>query len=375
MGQTLSDAQAQTLRFKAATGFVGNASFTYLTTDAVGNQSLAANYTIPVESDTEANAYTLTPAKGGAQGAYVAGDVIAFTTDVNGAVNNATTASVYQANGKPQAGTVSSGIVSATAGAFTSSNPAVTSLSSLGLVVQPDGRLVVNNPGTAASPTLRPGNYTVSITTVDANGGVSTQTVSFVIPSNPLPVVLTAFTATAVGNRDAQLAWTTASEANSAYFDVERSFDGATFTKVGQVAAKGTSLVASAYAFTDAGVAARATGPVYYRLKQVDLDGKTAYSPVRTVSFTKTASLALSLYPNPAQFATSLDLSQLPASATYQVSLLDATGRLVRSASLTGGQVQPLNLTDLASGTYHVLVTGTQPDGSPLRQTLRLTKE
>jgi hypothetical protein len=187
--------------------------------------------------------------------------------------------------------------------------------------------------------------------------------------------VLSAFTATAVGNRDAQLAWTTASEANSAYFDLERSLDGQSYAKVGQVAAKGTSLVASAYAFTDAGVAARATGPVYYRLKQVDLDGKTAYSPVRTVSFTKAASLALSLYPNPAQLATSLDLSQLPAGATYQVQLLDATGRLVRTASFGGGLPQVLDLRDLASGTYHVLVTGSQPDGAPLRQNLRLTKE
>jgi uncharacterized repeat protein (TIGR01451 family) len=375
VGQTLSDAQAQTLRFKAATGFVGNASFTYTTTDAVGNTSLAANYTIPVEADVEANSYFVTAPKGGSNGAYVAGDVIAFTTDVNGAVNNATTASVYQANGKPQAGTVSSGIVSATTGAFTSSNPAVTSLSSLGLAVQPDGRLVVTNPGTAANPTLRQGNYTVSITTVDANGGVSTQNVSFSIGANPLPVVLTAFTASAVQNRDAQLAWTTASEVNSATFEVERSFDGLSFAKIGQVAAKGTSLTPTTYALTDNGVAARAQGPVYYRLKQVDLDGKTAYSPVRTLSFLKAASLALSLYPNPAQFATSLDLSALPAGATYQVSLLDATGRLVRTATLAGGQVQPLDLHELASGSYHVLVTGSQPDGAPLRQTLRLTKE
>jgi hypothetical protein len=199
--------------------------------------------------------------------------------------------------------------------------------------------------------------------------------VSFTIGAFPLPVVLSAFTATPVANRDAQLAWSTASEVNSASFDVERSLDGATYTTVGQVAAKGTSLVAAAYAFTDANVASRAQGPVYYRLKQVDLDGKTAYSPVRTVRFTTAASRPLSLYPNPAQQATTLDLRQLPASATYQVSLLDATGRLVRTASLGGGQLQPLDLQELASGTYLVRVTGTLPDGSPLRQSLRLTKE
>jgi uncharacterized repeat protein (TIGR01451 family) len=373
-GQTLTDAQAQTLRFKAATGFVGNAPFTYQTTDAAGNTSPVVNYTIPVETDVDAIAYTLTPTKGGTT-SYVVGDVIAFNTDANGAVYNAATASVFQANGTLQSG-ANNGVTSATAGPLVSSSRAgVTTLADLGLSVDNTGRIVVSNPGTTANPNLRSGNYSVQITTIDGNGGVTTNTVAFKIPGSPLPVVLTAFTASAVGNRDAQLSWTTASEVNSAYFDIERSFDGTAFTKVGQVAAKGTTTLASTYTFTDAGVASRTTGAVYYRLKQVDLDAKAAYSPVRTLSFSKTASPALSLYPNPAQSATTLDLSQLPASGTYQVLVLDATGRQVRSASLGGGLAQTLDLRELASGTYHVLVTGTLADGSALRQTIRLTKE
>lgn len=373
--QNLTDAQAQTLRFKAATGFVGNASFTYLTTDAAGNTSPVVNYTIPVESDVDVVAYSLTPVKGGAT-PYVVNDVIAYTTDANGAVYNAATARVYQDNGTLQTG-ASNGVAnaSAVAGSFTSSRAGVTSLADLGLSIDATGRIVVSNPGTQANPNLRSGNYSVQITTVDANGGLTTSTVAFKIPGSPLPVVLTAFTASAVQNRDAQLSWTTASEVNSAYFDIERSFDGSTFTKVGQVAAQGNTTLATTYAFTDAGVASRATGVVYYRLKQVDLDTKSAYSPVRTISFSKTASPALSLYPNPAQSATTLDLSQLPATGTYQVLVLDATGRQVRSASLGGGVAQTLDLRELATGTYHVLVTGTLADGSALRQTIRLTKE
>jgi uncharacterized repeat protein (TIGR01451 family) len=373
--QDLTDAQAQTLRFKAATGFVGNASFTYLTTDAAGNTSPVVNYTIPVESDVDVPAYTLTPVKGGTT-PYVVNDVIAYTTDANGAVYNAAAARVYQDNGALQTG-ASNGVASASAvaGSFTSSRAGVTSLADLGLSIDATGRIVVSNPGTQANPNLRSGNYSVQITTVDANGGVTTSTVAFKIPGSPLPVVLTAFTASAVQNRDAQLSWTTASEVNSAYFDIERSFDGTTYVKVGQVAAQGNTTLASTYAFTDAGVASRSTGAVYYRLKQVDLDAKVAYSPVRTISFSKTASPALSLYPNPAQSTTTLDLSQLPASGTYQVLVLDATGRQVRSASFGGGLAQTLYLRELATGTYHVLVTGTLADGSALRQTIRLTKE
>ncbi len=380
-GQTLTDTQAQTLRFKAAASYVGNASFTYLTTDAAGNTSPVANYTIPVATDAEAAAYTLTPTKGGAT-PYAAGDVIAYTTDANGAVYNAATASVYQANGTLQP-TVSgsaaptNGIAAANAVAGTVTGPGTTTattLADIGLAVDATGRLVVDaNP---SKTKLKAGSYSVQIATTDVNGGTSTRTVAFTIPANPLPVVLSAFTAAAVGNRDAQLDWTTASEVNSAYFDIERSLDGTTFTKVGQLAAKGTSSSATAYALLDKGVASLATtGTVYYRLKQVDQDGKFAYSPVRPVSFTKAAVVSLSLFPNPAQTSTGLDLRQLPAGGSYQVRLLDATGRVVRELTLGGGQVQSLEVSSLATGSYLVLVTGTQPDGSTLRQSLRLTKE
>jgi parallel beta-helix repeat protein len=370
------------LYFAPAAGYVGNATFTYLATDngnGVTPNTLAspvAIYTIPVAQDQAAPAYTLTPTKGGSKGAYVAGDVVAYTIDPNVA-NYGATGIVYSTDGKTLNTNANNGITNAitTGTLISSSRPGVTSLSDLGLAVDATGRLFVSDPGTIASPKLRSGNYSVSITTIDANGGVTTQTVAFVVPSSPLPVVLTAFTATAVQNRDALLSWTTASEINSAYFDVERSFDGSTFTKVSQVAAKGNTTSATNYSLTDASVAGRATGAVYYRLKQVDFDGTASYSPVRSVSFTKVVSLALSLYPNPAVASTTLDLSQLPTAGTYQVLVLDATGRQVRQLSVGGGLLQPLDLTQLASGTYHVLVTGTLADGSALRQTLRLTKE
>jgi uncharacterized repeat protein (TIGR01451 family) len=378
------------LYFAPAPGYVGNATFTYVANDN-GNgvtpntlSSPVAIYTIPVAQDQAAATYTLTPLKGSGsgRGAYTAGDVIAYTTDANTATYVTTGTApglvkgvVYSADGGTVLPNASNGVTSATSGAFTSSRADVTSLASLGLTVDNSGRIVVSDPGTATSPKLRQGNYTVSITTIDTNGGVTTQTVAFGIPFNPLPVVLTAFTATATQNRDAKLSWTTASELNSAYFDIERSFDGTNFSKIGQLAGQGSTTLATSYAFTDAGVAAKAAGVVYYRLKQVDLDATATYSPVRSVSFTKASVVALSLYPNPAQASTTLDLSTLPTAATYQVLVLDATGRTVRAISMSGGLPQAIDLHELASGTYLVVVAGTQADGSALRQTLRLTKE
>lgn len=190
----------------------------------------------------------------------------------------------------------------------------------------------------------------------------------------PLPVQLAEFTAQAVpGSRSARLAWTTASEVNNANFDVERSFDGTTFTKLGSVAGQGTKSSATTYGFVDQSGGSRRA---YYRLRQVDTDGTATYSPVRTVSFGETGTVGqASLYPNPAQASTTLDLSALPATATYQVQILDATGRQLQRLAVAGGQAPSLDLSALTPGLLTVLVTGTQADGTAFRQALRLHKE
>lgn len=190
----------------------------------------------------------------------------------------------------------------------------------------------------------------------------------------PLPVQLAEFTAQAVpGSRSARLAWTTASEVNNAYFDVERSFDGTTFAKLSSVAGQGSKSSATNYAFVDQNGGARLT---YYRLRQVDANGTATYSPVRTVSFGEVSATGqASLYPNPAQASTTLDLSALPTAATYQVQVLDATGRQVQRLAVAGGQAPSLDLNAMAPGLLTVLVTGTQADGTPFRQALRLHKE
>jgi len=194
----------------------------------------------------------------------------------------------------------------------------------------------------------------------------------------PLPVKLVSFTAQATADsRSARLAWITASEVNNAYFEVERSFDGATYAPLGRVAGQGDKTTATAYAFVDQqGLGTQPAGLVYYRLRQVDLDGTATYSPVRPVRLgAADAAGQASLYPNPAQASTTLDLSTLPAATSYQVQILDATGRQVQRLLLAGGQAPSLDLSPLAPGLLTVLVTGAQADGTSFRQALRLHKE
>ncbi|MCB2378502.1 DUF11 domain-containing protein [Hymenobacter sp. BT635] len=174
------------------------------------------------------------------------------------------------------------------------------------------------------------------------------------VTSGVLPVELTRFVVQAAST-DAQLTWATATELNNDHFTIERSFDGATFEQLRQVKGHGTTTQAHSYSFTDAGIGARHAGNVYYRLQQVDTDGKATYSPVRVVSFTPEA--LVGLYPNPTTTNPTLNLTALPA-GSYQVAVLDVTGRVLSSSRYAGGLAHPLVLGNLPAGVYIVRVQG-----------------
>jgi hypothetical protein len=165
----------------------------------------------------------------------------------------------------------------------------------------------------------------------------------------PLPVVLTSFTGQA-GSTGNVLRWATASEANSAYFDVERSADGQEFAKIGQLAAAGTTSAAHSYQFTDAA----ATATSYYRLRQVDLDGTATYSPVVTLAATAARSTAKAVA-YPTIFTDELNVALPGAEAqAATVALLTADGRPVysRSVQLSAAPQALVELPTLAPGVY-----------------------
>ena len=146
-----------------------------------------------------------------------------------------------------------------------------------------------------------------------------------------LPVELSAFTATAAGPAVVHLAWTTASEVNSARFEVERSLDGQVFTPVGQVLAQDSKVTPTAYAYQDA-LPATPPGPLYYRLRLVDEDGSATYSPVRAVR-RGGATAGLLVFPNPAAGPATL----AGAAPGARVQVLDALGRAVLTVAADAG--------------------------------------
>ena len=182
--------------------------------------------------------------------------------------------------------------------------------------------------------------------------------------ATPLPVELIAFTATAAGPATVRLAWATASEENSQAFDVERSLNGRNFAALGTVAAAGTSSSPRSYEYLDAKLPTGAA-LLYYRLKQVDQDGTSSYSVVRSVvPGPASADAGLALFPNPAR-AGRTTLTGAPAGTVVRV--FDALGRLVTAAP-----------TD-ATGTAALVLPAGLPTGVYVvragRKALRLTVE
>jgi hypothetical protein len=171
--------------------------------------------------------------------------------------------------------------------------------------------------------------------------------------SSPL-ATLTRVEATDQGS-GATLNWNTASETNNAGFEVQVSTDGSSFRSLGFVApAAASSRTAHDYTFLDP--EASEPGLRYYRLRQLDLDGRERFSAVRTLQVEAAAADVLSATPNP--FSTSLTLHlNLPAAGAATLRLTDAQGRVVRTQSLgqlPAGPSQTTldNLGSLPAGLY-----------------------
>ncbi|MFN8277776.1 MAG: T9SS type A sorting domain-containing protein [Chitinophagales bacterium] len=102
-------------------------------------------------------------------------------------------------------------------------------------------------------------------------------------PATPLPVKMLYFTAERQENI-AVLRWATATEINNDHFDVERSTDGVRFTKIDEVKGQGNSSTTVTYRDNDEQLLSLGAKVVYYRLKQVDIDGQYEYSNIAAIN-------------------------------------------------------------------------------------------
>ncbi|GGB18028.1 hypothetical protein GCM10011511_47270 [Puia dinghuensis] len=173
--------------------------------------------------------------------------------------------------------------------------------------------------------------------------------VSEAVTNVVLPVSLEDFTATAQAGKTG-LQWTTATENNTSYFDVQYSTDQLSWQTIGRVTAAGYSSLPRNYGFIHSNPTA---GENYYRLNMVDQDNHSVYSPVRVVSFASTAQL--SYYPNPTRNSCTITTDGTPLAG---VTLFTLDGRLLQQVNnfASGGS---LDLSPYPNGIYLIAVKDT----------------
>ncbi len=152
-----------------------------------------------------------------------------------------------------------------------------------------------------------------------------------------LPITLLNFDGI-IENNQTILKWSTANEMNNKGFEVQKSLNGQNFTKIGFVTSHGNSSQVTNYNFFDAKLL---SGSNYYRLKQIDNDGKFSYSSIINLDFTK------------------FDWSVLsnPSNNVWVQLQLDKTAKVsIQVISINGKITQTINKGNISVGTYSVPV-------------------
>ncbi len=170
--------------------------------------------------------------------------------------------------------------------------------------------------------------------------------------TNTLPVTFKSFDGV-MQNGQSLLKWTTTNEINNKGFDVERSADGQVFNPIGFLAGQNNSGIENNYTYTDA---KPVNGVNYYRLKQIDQDGRFTYSSIIQLK-NVIADFAWSIYPNPVVDNGWMQV-QLPNAAKVSVQVISSTGNIIsmidKGTLQTGTYSIPLNLNTAAKGIYVV---------------------
>ncbi len=160
-----------------------------------------------------------------------------------------------------------------------------------------------------------------------------------------------------VRQKKALLQWETATESNNRGFEIEKSTNGNDFFKIGWVDGQGNSTRAVGYSFEDKSL--QANQICYYRLKQVDFDGRFEYTKIVSLVLDNGGLVLHDFAPNPvASGFTYLKFDAL-TEGDVQVTLFDATGKVAKELNtsyIAGSNGIRLDLAGLAGGVYYAKV-------------------
>lgn len=176
---------------------------------------------------------------------------------------------------------------------------------------------------------------------------------TLIITEAVLPVTITNYTAKMV-NQTAKLDWSVSSERDNRKFVIYRSGDDQQFTEIGTVASLGNTNTNRNYFFVDK---QPLNGNNYYKLVQVDLDGKPTELGVKPLNFLLSA-VNLNVYPNPTKDKVNVTFE---AGKYNRIVLSSVDGKVLKSVALSAQQDQlTIDLTAYPIGTYFIRLTGAQ---------------
>jgi hypothetical protein len=175
--------------------------------------------------------------------------------------------------------------------------------------------------------------------------------------NSTLPLNLIDFNAV-LNKSKVDLEWTTAGEKNVSHFEMERSTDGINYSEAAVIFAFGNTNENKTYAFSD-DISAIKSSIVYYRLRSVDIDGKSHLSPVRIIRISKQSEIRkLVTYPNPAS-----DEVRLTVPADWQnkevlVEIFNLGGQKLKTLkNNNASQTEIITISNLAKGLYFIKAT------------------
>lgn len=198
--------------------------------------------------------------------------------------------------------------------------------------------------------------YNVVINSIPFFGDTYAGNTGIGINCSALPVELAWFN---VEREDdgAMLTWATASEENNKGFEIQRSQDADKWMTIGWADGMGTSFQSQNYAHLDA---RPFNGTNYYRLRQLDYDGKFSYSPIRVLEFELNTNTA-SVFPNPTSDILKVHLPpQVSGRVTFRV--MDADRRIVKEKTIDYSDTiyEEVDVRSLPEGMYFIQVVSRQ---------------
>jgi hypothetical protein len=162
---------------------------------------------------------------------------------------------------------------------------------------------------------------------------------------SPLPVKFIGFTLTRKSN-DVLIQWSTSEEAKAYMYEVEHSTDGANWNTIAYVAAVGNSSGINNYSFTDKNISSKT---VYYRVKEVDIDGKENYTSIKSIKSETSSSTEINiagiqnkvLMQFPQQIKGNLLVRFISASGQIidQQNINNPVGQVVLNSKVTGNYI------------------------------------